>query len=1792
MSDLSARAMLARLPIRMADGGEVSDAYRGAAARGDEGIQEYYAWLRDTAQKYLADTDAPTGADAYNIMVESGISTTDLINAGVGQKVLDKIFTVTSSPDIQTLIQPSEAESAYLRNPVLAAEAARISAEGQNGVEVLKQQAKDYVARIAEDGITPQERAEMQQIATERGYTLQDFLATGIDPSILFNVQQPAPVIPTPTLPLTPPEPTIPSSQTVYEPSTTQYTPTTVYDPAAFAQQQGGADIYQKGAPALDEAFRESAPRTAVGGFGYDYTPAAKLLSATGSGWSWTPPSVTSRPRSLLGASDLYYGPSQSQLFAQNRQAQGPQFQKALAPAQAASSGSGSGSPAPVYIDQETGMYKVTPVDLRVQPFKDGGPVSKLDRMLAEESVKKSVRPAQDALASYADGGIAWSRLGPSEDQGPRTESHTMLQNILGGAKEIPTTVYNYGRDIAASESPLREFGSDVASLGRGMYEGAKEDPLGFALDMTPVVGEVRSALDAEKYSQLANEAEAAGDHELARILRQVVTMSAAGTVPLAGAGARGAKRAAKAAADQALEKAGKGAAKQMLEELTPTTEAIAPPRVADDVPPVDGEAMRIGVVDQNAKGHALPPELLVEGTGQKAETPVVQSFTPKNKDAVIANIDATIARHPDALTSEQSWKATEAEAFGGDYLPAPPSQAVKYNNDPSLLAAKLDRLTPELKATVDEGFGYVNQIKNIYNSQVATPEMTGRLFMWGILSRGAGPVQQEAAFIDLLDRAQPFIAKSARGEFTESDLPAWQKMVKESLPEGSPARQVTMNANAAGKLLYALSQTAEGTNAPALTLLHKSLADPKVTGREFRRQFFRLTNNPGIDNKVVSFIGLVGGKDDMLVMDRIQSRHLWDDGRYEGKNIYDGINKGGLSKILVGPRGLMLTEMLENGMGDTVSQAYRMIGRPQDGSIGRMHWETWLIEGNQGVSHSTLQAVRSGTAIGAGVTEGKPGTFSSGMTYRQAIEGPIVEYPLSDGSIVRMTPERQKEFEAFVKSPANDIIPQGFKVTESVSGPWYTRPEVDRRKLDEAARQFENANPDGSLRSGDVRYIQGRGALSQRRNDFLTAFRRDAINVAKSTRGVSGGADGRNLGRESGPYTRETLSTDGGDGLLTFSPDQNTLTQYQSASLSLPVIRQVDSATNAAAYNADMTRAMASNPMGAQVEIKSPEELANARLFRTESGSGFAIKPDGDIVAVFASSNEPIRGSYGMLQAAVQAGGKKLDAFNTYLPKIYESVGFKPVARLPWNDEFAPPNWDKNTFREYNNGEPDIVFFVHDPEYFGGAKNVPYAKDYDDAVRIQTDELNRLSPEAKGIGSLDAVLDMSQEARMAGAGKEAVDTYYHGGKLSGAIKENEGLFDGIFLSPSKAAATSHGESLYSFDIPPEKIARSGDFIGYSDFPWEQQKAAILRTNSSIDPDSPDFDLWYKAVAEDRADELDSESLARIFGREEVGENQWEAQRQRGRLAKELGYDAVNMSDEHGTSVLLVRDRPYTPANKAKGGEELNLVKSITEEQREAWRNANKGDFRQTQTPELAEAARDLDAGKISIEDYAQKVKELRPIELITEVPEISSFEEIAYALDKNKVEKGLIGLNKEIPDGTLVGSRLDIPAYNNYDTWVVSVHEGTGVSGKSMGYGKVAVLDDVKFNSNPDAALGVATGKKDKAPFARMNGKWRNMDVEEARGLAEKYLNDPEWTQIGMNPYRHSFFYDKNTGMPVNTAEQVIQIGPLVLAKKVTTRPLKSQEHMLKGSTAENPKYFKRGGNVERQTHDNRKYI
>ena len=113
----------------------------------------------------------------------------------------------------------------------------------------------------------------------------------------------------------------------------------------------------------------------------------------------------------------------------------------------------------------------------------------------------------------------------------------------------------------------------------------------------------------------------------------------------------------------------------------------------------------------------------------------------------------------------------------------------------------------------------------------------------------------------------------------------------------------------------------------------------------------------------------------------------------------------------------------------------------------------------------------------------------------------------------------------------------------------------------------------------------------------------------------------------------------------------------------------------------------------------------------------------------MFQGANAPPKTIYATLQLAIQQGGKKLDAFNTMLPDIYETLGFKPVSKIAWDDTQAPDGWSKEKFAKYNNGEPDLVFFVYDPNYFGGVNidELPVSSTYDEAQSIQTKALEDL---------------------------------------------------------------------------------------------------------------------------------------------------------------------------------------------------------------------------------------------------------------------------------------------------------------------------------------------------------------------------------------------------------------------------------------------------------------------------------
>ena len=165
--------------------------------------------------------------------------------------------------------------------------------------------------------------------------------------------------------------------------------------------------------------------------------------------------------------------------------------------------------------------------------------------------------------------------------------------------------------------------------------------------------------------------------------------------------------------------------------------------------------------------------------------------------------------------------------------------------------------------------------------------------------------------------------------------------------------------------------------------------------------------------------------------------------------------------------------------------------------------------------------------------------------------------------------------------------------------------------------------------------------------------------------------------------------------------------------------------ANGASTFRDAIQEAKANSRFGAAVYVYPADEYAGMRLFLTEDGkAGFALKGD-DIVSVFAGKEHP-GAANSVLQLATQEGGRRLDAFDTVLPNMYALHGFRAVARTKWNDDYAPDGWNKDTFKEFNNGKPDVVFMVHDPEYFDAYTHAdgPVIAEYDDGAKAQAEAL------------------------------------------------------------------------------------------------------------------------------------------------------------------------------------------------------------------------------------------------------------------------------------------------------------------------------------------------------------------------------------------------------------------------------------------------------------------------------------
>jgi hypothetical protein len=195
--------------------------------------------------------------------------------------------------------------------------------------------------------------------------------------------------------------------------------------------------------------------------------------------------------------------------------------------------------------------------------------------------------------------------------------------------------------------------------------------------------------------------------------------------------------------------------------------------------------------------------------------------------------------------------------------------------------------------------------------------------------------------------------------------------------------------------------------------------------------------------------------------------------------------------------------------------------------------------------------------------------------------------------------------------------------------------------------------------------------------------------------------------------------------------------------------------------------------------------------------------------------------------------------------------------------------------------------------------------------------------------------------------------------------------------------------------------------------------------------------------------------------------------------------------------------------------------------------------------PEVADALEQLLKGDITKAQYNDIVNTYKPVTPYSFVPKPATKDEAVGAL-RGDAAKERYGKQAEYTPGSKIGLRLDIPAYTGKGVWVNSIHDEKA---KKVAYGPVASVKNADLGISQAESKRIAQGGS-KAPYARIKGEWNPISEEEAIAKAQEYLDHPEWRQIGMDPERHSYFYDRRTMQPITNAEEIIQIGPLVLGK------------------------------------------
>ena len=728
---------------------------------------------------------------------------------------------------------------------------------------------------------------------------------------------------------------------------------------------------------------------------------------------------------------------------------------------------------------------------------------------------------------------------------------------------------------------------------------------------------------------------------------------------------------------------------------------------------------------------------------GKKGTLPVIK-ITPTTKDpsGEVKRMTDVVAKHPEALSSPEAWLAFERDLTGTNETLAPPYGLIRLYNDIDSWVSLHSSLTPEQLDAADRGLATTKRMKALYASGQATPNATAKLMLWGLLSRRHTASGQEAGFVDLMTGStavSDLADKALAGDVSDADVKAWEKQATKLIPEGSFGRTGVSNANDFGRLMQKLAEPHD-ENITKLQRLHDLMASDLPT-KEVRHEFQMLVQGSGIDNKVFSFNMLMIGRDDVVILDRIQLNSMWDSERY-GKNIYADI-----ADEFSGLRGLARYEAIETSLQNKIKDFYKKLGRSEDASVGRYHWESWVRDSGQVVAHPTMQGlekdVRGEESPYAfiGAPEGKMNTYAYSAIYGRDNEGtPYYVYPDSKGTFHRFNLDKWEGFKKEIKKPKNGIVDKSFKVSDFDKGtPWYESDQVNRQKLDELVESYaerkavEREYASERAVTSDATDVAG---LADRRKQVYRSLRSAA--TPDSGSGRTEGGIPRRFRRRTGKHSQVLVAGQKVSGSKRELETSAKAALQEVESFNGTVIELASNKTNAKLFARKIQAGKDASPYGAAVYVYSESDYQDMKMFMTEDGSAGIAVADGDTIVSLFNNGTHKNVTFALASLAVEEGGLYSDAFDTQLPYIYQHVGFRVVSRLKWSDQFSPDDWDKDQFKVFNKGEPDVVFMVAEPDYFGPySKDVGYYVDtYEEGMRsireTRRPEQERISPKLK----------------------------------------------------------------------------------------------------------------------------------------------------------------------------------------------------------------------------------------------------------------------------------------------------------------------------------------------------------------------------------------------------------------------------------------------------------------------------